>query len=60
MEMIAEVTRSVYTLLEKMAEKEIERDPLEFIRNESLNIKTMPDNFKERMQLGRDRQKVGA
>lgn len=47
--MIAEVTRGVYTLLEKMAEKEIERDPLEFIRNESLNIKTMPDNFKERM-----------
>jgi hypothetical protein len=39
MEMIAEVTKGVYTLLEKMAEKEMERDPLEFIRNESLNIK---------------------
>lgn len=36
MEMISEVTKGVYMILEKMAEKEIERDPLDFIRKESL------------------------
>jgi hypothetical protein len=49
MEMIAEVTKGVYTLLEKMAEKEIERDPLEFIRNETFQVDKMPAGFKEKV-----------
>lgn len=40
--MISEVTKGVYMILEKMAEKEIERDPLDFIRKESLQVK-LPD-----------------
>ena len=34
MEMIAKVTRSIYTILENIAEREIEKDPLRFIRDE--------------------------
>jgi hypothetical protein len=43
MEMISEVTKGVYMILEKMAEKEIERDPINYIRNESLQVK-LPDS----------------
>jgi len=32
MEMIAKVTRSIYRIIEKIAEKEIEKDPIAFIR----------------------------
>lgn len=32
--MIAKVTRSIYTILENIAEREIEKDPLRFIRDE--------------------------
>ena len=35
MEMIAKVTRSIYTILENIAEREIERDPIGFIKEES-------------------------
>lgn len=34
-----DVTRGVYKVLEKMAEVEIERDPVAFIRRESLQVK---------------------
>lgn len=34
MEMMAEVTRGVYEILEKMAEEQISKDPLAYIRNE--------------------------
>jgi hypothetical protein len=43
MEMMSEVTKGVYMILEKIAEKEIERDPLDFIRKESLKVK-LPDS----------------
>ena len=36
LEMISEVTRGVYNILEKMAVKEIEKDPMQFIRRESM------------------------
>jgi len=47
--MIAEVTKGVYILLEKMAEKEIERDPVEFIRNETLQAEEMQPGFRDKM-----------
>jgi hypothetical protein len=33
--MIAKVTRSIYTILENIAEREIEKDPIGFIREQS-------------------------
>jgi hypothetical protein len=36
MEMIAKVTRSIYQILENIAEREIERDPIGFIKQESM------------------------
>lgn len=36
MEMIAKVTRSIYTILENIAEREIEKDPIGFIREQSM------------------------
>ena len=33
--MISKVSRNMYTMLENMAEREIERDPIGFIRDES-------------------------
>lgn len=43
MEMIAKVTRSIYTILENIAEREIERDPIGFIKEESfLNLGYQP------------------
>ena len=36
MEMISKVTRSIYRLIEKIAEKEIEKDPIAFIREQSM------------------------
>lgn len=33
--MIGFVTRNIYSILESIAEKEIERDPIAFIREES-------------------------
>lgn len=33
--MIAKVTRSIYQILEKIAEKEIEKDPIAFIKEQS-------------------------
>ena len=36
MEMMSEMTRNVYSILENMAQKEIEDDPLAYIRRESL------------------------
>jgi hypothetical protein len=35
MEMIAKVTRSIYNILETIAEREIERDPIGFMKQES-------------------------
>jgi len=35
MELIVSVTKNMYTILERMAEREIERDPIGFIREES-------------------------
>jgi hypothetical protein len=35
MEMIAKVTRSIYQILENIAEKEIEKDPIAFIKEQS-------------------------
>ena len=35
MEMIAKVTRSMYQILENIAEKEIEKDPIAFIKEQS-------------------------
>ena len=35
MEMIAKVSRSMYTMLESMAEREIDRDPINYIMEES-------------------------
>lgn len=35
MEMMASASRSMYNILEKVAEKEIERDPIGYIREES-------------------------
>ena len=35
MEMIAKVTRSIYQILENIAERQIEKDPIAFIREES-------------------------
>ncbi len=36
MEMIANVTRSIYQILELIAEREIEKDPIKFIRENSI------------------------
>jgi hypothetical protein len=35
MEMIAKVTRSIYTILEQIAEREIEKDPIGFMKEQS-------------------------
>ena len=35
MQMIAKVTRSIYQILENIAEKEIEKDPIAFIKEQS-------------------------
>jgi hypothetical protein len=35
MEMITKVTRSIYNILEKIAEREIEKDPIGFMKQES-------------------------
>lgn len=35
MEMMAKASRSMYTILEKVAEREIENDPIGFMREES-------------------------
>ena len=35
MEMIAKVTRSIYQILENIAEKEIEKDPIAYIKEQS-------------------------
>ncbi len=56
--MIADVTRGIYNILENIAEKEIERDPLNFIRQESFTAKKL--DFKKQprtndeMQFGDD------
>lgn len=50
--MISEVTKGVYNILEKMAEKEIERDPLDFIRKESLQVK-LPDAAQQALKMGK-------
>jgi hypothetical protein len=34
--MVSKVTRSIYRLIEKIAEKEIEKDPIAFIREQSM------------------------
>jgi hypothetical protein len=54
MEMISEVTKGVYTLLEKMAEKEIERDPEGFIRQETLGGKEPGEDFKDKFPKKKD------
>ena len=38
MEMMAEVSRGVYEILEKMAAEQINKNPLAFIRNESSSM----------------------
>jgi hypothetical protein len=35
MKIIAKVTRSIYQILENIAEKEIEKDPIAFIKEQS-------------------------
>jgi hypothetical protein len=51
MEMIAKVTRSMYSILENMAEREIERDPINFIMEESFlkpeKLPSSPDDNDE-------------
>lgn len=52
MEMISEVNKGVYQILEKMAEKEIERDPINFIRKESLQVNfNMPNTVNSHLML---------
>jgi hypothetical protein len=50
MELIVTVTKSMYSILERMAEREIERDPIGFIREESF---VRPQEQKEdKMEFG--------
>jgi hypothetical protein len=46
MEMISKVTRSIYRLIEKIAEKEIEKDPIAFIREQSM-LRPSPQGMRE-------------
>lgn len=39
LEMMAEITKGIFSVLEKMAQNEIEKDPVKFIRKESLMMK---------------------
>jgi hypothetical protein len=46
MEMMEEVSRGVYDILEKLAADQISKDPLEFLRRESVLKKDLKNNHK--------------
>lgn len=48
--MIAKVTRSIYTILENIAEREIEKDPIGFIREESFLRPALQQKAKEEIK----------
>jgi hypothetical protein len=50
MELIVTVTKSMYSILERMAEREIERDPVGFIREES--FKRPQEQKEDKMEFG--------
>jgi hypothetical protein len=53
MEMIGKLTKTMYTILENMAEREIERDPINFIMEESfLKPEKLPSSPEENEEMG--------
>ena len=52
--MIAKVTRSIYQILENIAEKEIEKDPIAFIKEQSFLRPTHQGNDEQVLAFDQD------